>query len=214
MASDGTSRLTPGIAIAATLGCLVMAALVMGSLWQAGIHHNDLTDAQTHDNVAVALQSAENEGKASSQILQSYVATGDQTLIAQAQAHTQSGVQQLTSAIALSGGADPNGFVAKGQQLVQVSGQVIALRQTGDIQGATSLLTDLSPQFNAFITAQDQVIANEHQAAADNRSSADSAKTLTFWLAVLAGVVGFAMVAGGVYVVTRAPRRITGTASA
>lgn len=208
-----SSRMTPGIAVAAVIGCLLMVVLAVGSLYQATQHHNKLNDAQSHENIAAMFQTAENEGKAASDSLQKYVATGDASFITAAQTHTQTGVQQLTSAVGLVG-SDPNGFVDKGSQMVQASGQVIALRQTGDTAGATQLLQDLAPSFNSFIAAQDQVIADQHAAAADARSSADSAKTLTFWLAVLAGVVGFALVAGGIIVITRGPRRVTGTASA
>jgi hypothetical protein len=213
MANNNRSRLTPGVAVAAVIGCLLMVALAMGALIQATEHHNKINEAQSHENIAATFQSAEDEGKAASQSLQQYVATGDVAFVTEAQAHTQTGVQQLTSAVGLVG-SDPNGFVDKGSQMVQASGQVIALRQTGDVQGAAQLLQDLEPSFNSFIAAQDAVIAGQHQAAVDARSSADSAKTLTFWLAVLSGVVGFGVVGGGIIVITRGSRRIAGTASA
>jgi hypothetical protein len=213
MATNGTSRMTPGITVAAVIGCLLMVVLAVGALFQATQHHNKINDAQSHDNIAAMFQTAENEGKAASQSLQQYVATGDVSFVTAAQGHTQTGVQQLTSAVGLVG-SDPNGFVDKGSQMVQASGQVIALRQTGDAAGAAQLLQDLSPSFNSFVAAQDQVIAEQHQAAADARSSADSAKTLTFWLAVLSGVVGLGLVGGGLIVITRGSRRVAGTASA
>jgi len=213
MATNSSSRITPGILVAATIGCLLMVVLAVGALYQATQHNNKLDDATTHDNIAAKFQSAENEGKAASQSLQQYVATGDTAFVAEAQAHTQSGVAQLTEAVGLVG-SDPNGFIDKGSQMVQASGQIIALRQTGDAAGAVKLMQDLEPSFNSFIAAQDQVIADQRQAAADARSSADSSKTMTFWLAVLAGVVGFGLVAGGLVVVTRGSRRVTGTASA
>ena len=213
MAITNSSRLTPGIAVAAVIGCLLMVVLAVGALFQATEHHNKLNDAQTHENIASMFQSAEDEGKAASQSLQEYVATGDVAFVTAAQGHTQTGVQQLTSAVGLVG-SDPNGFVNKGSQMVQASGQVIALRQTGDAAGAAQLLQDLAPSFNSFIAAQDQVIAEQHQAATDARSSADSAKTLTFWLAVLSGVVGLALVGGGFIVLTRGSRRVAGPASA
>jgi CHASE3 domain sensor protein len=199
--------------VAAVIGCLLMVVLAVGALFQATEHHNKLADAQTHDNTAAMFQSAENEGKAASASLQQYVATGDVAFIAEAQAHTQSGVQQLTSAVGIVG-SDPNGFVDKGSQMVQASGQVIALRQTGDTAGAIQLMQDLEPSFNSFIAAQDRVIAEQRQAAVDNRSSAESAKAATFWLALLSGVFGAMLVVGGLVVVTRGSRRVTGTASA
>lgn len=213
MATNNSSRFTPGIAVAAVVGCLLMVALAVSALFEATEHHNKINDAQTHDNIAAMFQSAENEGKAASQSLQQYVATGDVAFVTEAQAHTQAGVAQLTSAVGLVG-SDPNGFVDKGSQMVQASGQVIALRQTGDVDGAIALMQDLEPNFNSFIAAQDQVIADQHQASTDARSSADNAKTLTFWLAVLSGVVGLGLVGGGIIVIIRGSRRVAGTASA
>jgi CHASE3 domain sensor protein len=213
MASNGSSRLHPGLVIAMAVGVLMMVALAVTALIEATEHHNKINDAQTHENIATMFQSAEDEGKAASNALQQYVATGDATLIDQSTQHTQAGVAQLTSAIQLLG-SDPGDFQKKGQQMVTASGQVVALRQTGDTGGAAQLLTDLAPSFNSFIAAQDQVIADQHQQALDARSSADTAKKLTFWLAVLAGVTGIGLAIGGVYAITRSPRRVAGTASA
>ena len=156
MSNNGTSRITHGAIIAVALSCLVLAVLTMGTLWQASVHHNLVADAQTHDQTAALFQSSETEGKTASQLTQNYVATGDATLIPQIQAHAATGVQQLTAAVQAVG-SDPNGFVDKGAQLVTASGQVIALRQSGDAAGAASLISDLSPQFKAFIAAQDAV---------------------------------------------------------
>lgn len=213
MTTNNSSRMTPGILVAAVIGCLLMVVLAVGALFQATQHHNKLTDAQSHENIATMFQSAEDEGKAASVSLQKYVATGDVAFIAESQVHTQSGVAQLTSAVGLVG-SDPNGFVDKGSQMVTASGQVIALRQSGDAAGAVKLMQDLEPSFNSFIAAQDRVIAEQHVAAADARSSADSAQAATFWLALLSGVTGFVLVVGGLVVLTRGSRRVTGTASA
>jgi CHASE3 domain sensor protein len=206
MSNNGTSLISRRTIIAVALACLVLAVMTTFTLWQAAVHHSKANDAQTHANTASLFQSAETEGKTASQLVQQYVASGDATLIPQAQAHTQTGVQQLTAAVQ-SVGSDPNGFVDKGAQLVQVSGQVIALRQSGDAAGAAKLLSDLSPQFNSFVAAQDQVVASEQAASASALSSADNAKTATIWLAILAGVFAAAIVVGGLVVVSRSARR-------
>jgi CHASE3 domain sensor protein len=206
MSNNGTSRISRRTIIAVALACLVLAVMTMATLWQAAVHHSEANDAQTHGSSAALFQSAETEGTTASQLVQQYVATGDATLIPQVQTHTQAGVQQLTAAIQ-SVGSDPNGFIDTGSQMVQAGGQAIALRQSGDVAGAAKLLTNLSPQFNAYITAQNQVIASEQAASASALSSADNAKTATIWLAILAGVFGAVIVVGGLVVVSRSARR-------
>jgi CHASE3 domain sensor protein len=206
MSNNGTSRISRHTIIAVSLSCLVLAVMTMATLWQAAVHHSQANDAQTHATTAALFQSAETEGKTAGGLTQQYVATGDATLVPQIQTHTQAGVQQLTAAVQ-SVGSDPNGFVDKGAQLVKVSGQVIALRQSGDTAGAAKLLTDLSPQFNALIATQDQIVASEQAASASALSSADNAKTATIWLAIFAGVFGAVIVAGGLVVVSRSARR-------
>lgn len=206
MSNNGTSRISRRTIIAVALACLVLAVMTMATLWQAAVHHSKANDAQTHANTAALFQGAETEGKTAGALTQQYVATGDTTLVPQIQAHTQAGVQQLTTAVQ-SVGSDPNGFVDKGAQMVQVSGQVIALKQSGDAAGAAKLLSDLSPQFNSFVAAQDQVVASEQAASASALSSADNAKTATIWLAIFAGVFGAVIVAGGLVVVSRSARR-------
>ena len=206
MSNNGTSRLSRRTIIAVALSCLVLAVMTMATLWQAAVHHSKANDAQTHASTAALFQSAETEGKTAGDLTQQYVATGDATLLPQIQDHTQTGVQQLTVAVQ-SVGSDPNGFVDKGAQMVKASGQVIALRQSGDAAGAAKLLSDLSPQFKAFIAAQDQVVASEQAAAASSLSTADNAKTATLWMAIFAGVFGAVIFAGGLVVVSRSARR-------
>jgi hypothetical protein len=206
MASNGTLRLTRGTMIAAIATCLVLAALIAGTLWQASMNHSKANEAQTHDIAAAKFQAAETEGKTASQLVSQYVAFGDATLVPQVQAHTSAGVKQLTSAIRSAGG-DPNGFIDTGSLMTQTAGKAIALRQSGDVKGAEALLIGAAPQFNAFIAAQDQVIASEQQAAASAESSADRARTATMWLAILAGVFAAAIVVGGLVLVIRNARR-------
>jgi hypothetical protein len=213
MASNSNSRLTPGIMIAAVIGCLVMVSLAVGALLMATRHHNELNNAETHENLAAKFEAAEAEGIAASQALQQYVATGDVSFATQSQQHTQTGVTLLSEAVGLVG-SDPNGFVEKGGQMVTASGQVVALRQTGDTQGAITLMEDLEPSFNQFIAAQDEVIADQRQLAQESRDSAATAKDLTFWLAVASGVVGFTLAIGGIVFLSRGSRRAVGAASA
>ena len=156
-----TSRVGLGLAIA---GCFIFAILVAAFVWQQTVHDSKMDEADSHATAASLLQSAETEGKTVGDLLQRYVASGDETLLPQIQSHSATGVQTLTAALA-EAGADPNGFITQGSQLVQSAGQIIAMRQTGDVPGAVAALKDAAPKFNAFIAAQDQVIASERAEA-------------------------------------------------
>ena len=191
--------------IAATASCIVLAALIAATVWQGSINHSRANEAQTHGVTAADLQAAETEGSAASQLVSQYVAFGDATLLPQVQAHTSAGVEKLTSAIQSAGG-DPNGFIYTGSVMAQAGGKAIALRQSGNTQGAQAVLITAKSQFDAYIAAQDQVVASEQQAAASAQSSADSARTATMWLAVLAGVFAAAIVVGGLVLVIRNAR--------
>lgn len=192
--------------------CLVLVVLVGGVAWQKSVQSDKEDQAANHQEVAALITSAEADGVAASQLLQEYVASGDPALLPQMQDKTDTGVRQLTTGITQAGG-DPNKFVEQGSALVQASGQIIALRQAGDVQGAIAAMTALSDQFNSFITAQDEFIVSEEAKAAAAQSDADSAGSLATYLAIAAGIVGLAVVGSSVVLITRRSSR-TSTAEA
>jgi hypothetical protein len=178
-------------------GCLVLALLVGGVGWQKSVQSDKEDQAQSHTEVAALITSASADGVAASELLQEYVATGDETLIPQMQAKTDTGVRQLTTGISQAGG-DPNGFVEQGATLVQATGEIIALRQSGDVQGAITAITALSEQFNAFIAAQSDFVSAQEAEAAAAQTDADSASDLATYFAIAAGILGIAVVGGAV----------------
>ncbi|MEX0683828.1 MAG: hypothetical protein WD904_02395 [Dehalococcoidia bacterium] len=196
-----TSRLT----IFAIVACGVLAvAFVATAYWQRDVHSSKLSDAESHEAIAASVQHGKAEGGLAAELLRQYVETGDTTLLVEMQVHTEAGVQDLTNAVSAAGG-DSNGFLDQGTQFVQAAGQVIALRQGGDVQGATGALEQLAPSFETFIATQDEFIASEHAQASADRSDASQANTNALWLAITAAALACCAVLGLFVVARRGP---------
>ncbi len=194
-----TSKLT----IFAIVVCGVLAvAFVATAYWQHDVHSSKLSDAESHEAIAASVLHGKTEGGLAGELLRQYVETGDTTLLVEMQTHTQAGVQDLTNAVSAAGG-DSNGFLDQGTQFVQAAGQVIALRQGGDVQGAAGALEQLAPSFEAFIAAQDEFIASEQAQASADRSDASQADTNALWLAITAAALAVCAVLGVTVVVRR-----------
>ena len=191
------------LTVTAVVLCSILSvALAATAVWQNDVHGSRLDDAESHATIAASIESGEAEGAQAGALLREYVETGDSALLVELQAHTDAGVRHLTAAVSAAGG-DSNGFLDTGTQFVQTAGQVIALRQGGDIAGAAAALEALAPQFEAFIAAQNQFTAAEQAEAAALRSDADTAETNTLWLAVLSGAFGICALLAGVVTLRR-----------
>ena len=144
------------------------------------------------------LEAAVADGLGAGTILTEYVQTGNSEILPAMQTKSDGGVRNLTAAITAAG-SDPNGFVKTGSVIVQRSGEVIALRQAGDVAGAGAALQALAADFATFVQQQRDLIAQERQAAAASTASADDANQLSTWF-IVAGVVTSLAAAGGVVV--------------
>ena len=202
MSNSDQNRGFPGTRFLLIFGCLAVVVLLAAFVWQNSVQNAKEDDAESHREVATLIQSAQADGAASGELLQQYVATGDETLLPQMQAKTDSGVTTLTQALSQAG-SDPNNFVQQGSQIVQSAGQVIALRQSGDIQGASNALTALAEEFTAFLVAQDEFVVAQQDLAVADQDSAESAESLAAWFAIAAAAIGFAVVIGSCLIVTR-----------
>jgi hypothetical protein len=164
-------------------GCALALTLLAAFAWQASVHSSRSDDADRHVEVAALIKSAEADGAAAGQLLQQYVETGDESLLPQMQAKTDSGIRQLTTAIALAGG-DPDQFVQQGGAFVQAAGRVVALRQAGDIAGAATALSQIATEFEAFVAAQDSFVASEEASAVSANNEAEDAENAATWIAI------------------------------
>ena len=196
MVKNSESGANRVVIIGVSVFCLVVA-LAGAAFWQRSVHNSNLDSAGTHSATAALVQQAEGEGATVGQLLQQYVASGDPALLPEIDTHTKAGVKHLSAATTSAGG-DPQGFLDKGTKLVQAAGQVIAQRQSGDIQAAAATLTALSPQFQAFIGEQNAFVTTEQQQAAADTQNATDANDMALWLAIAATVLACTGIVTGV----------------
>src|SRR3989454_3693533 len=175
--------------------CLAIASFG-AFLWQQTEKNSREDAASKHAEIATMLEAAVADGLGAGTILTEYVQTGNPELLPAMQTQSDGGVRNLTAAITAAG-SDPNGFVKTGSVIVQRSGEVIALRQAGDVAGAGAALQALGNDFGSFIQQQRAFIAEERLAAAESKASADNADQLSNFF-LIAGAVTSLAVAGGV----------------
>lgn len=185
------------------LGACIALTLFAGFVWQNDEQKSKEAEAANHLTVATTLEAAVSDGVAAGTLLTQYVQTGDEALLAQMQAKTDEGVRGLTEALTLAG-QDPNSFLQTGSQIVQRSGEVIALRQSGDVASAGASLTALGEDFAAFVAVQQEFIASERTIAAESTASADDAGQLAeMFLLAAGGVLIIVVLSAGVAILRR-----------
>jgi len=200
---------------AVTLGGIVLAALVAATVWQGGVRDSDTKAAESHSTTAALLQDAGTEAGIAAPLLRQYVETGDAKLVPQIQEHATVAVKKLTSAISEGGVADLTPIAAEGGGLADGLGQVIALRQAGDVQRAAAALEQLSPAFDKVTTELQAAVTLELQEASKLQSSADKADDAASWLLIASIAWGAVLAVGVTAVVARSMfgRRVSKTPS-
>jgi hypothetical protein len=145
------------------------------------------------------LQDVEEESAIAATLLQQYIVEGDATLIPEIQSHSNAAIGTLAEAAAQSDAAGMDEIAADGAALAEGAAQIIALRLSGDVQGAAAALEEVAPAFEelnlgfAAITEQELLEVDALQGKADRASD------LARWsliVAVAAGAtLGFATLA-------------------
>ena len=198
-----------------TFGGIVLAVLVAATVWQGGVRDSDTKAAEKHSGRAELLQETGTEAGVVAPLLQQYVETGDVKLVPQIQEHATLAVKSLTVAINEGGVADLNPIAVEGGRVAEALGQVIALRQAGDVQGAAAALEQLSPAFEKVTTELQAAVTLELQEASKLQSSADKADSAASWLLIASIVWGAALGVAVTAVVARSMfgRRVSKTPS-
>jgi hypothetical protein len=206
-----TSPRTSKIGLIAAFLCVVITtALTITAFWQHGVADDKVAEAERHENAASIFRQAEAEGQQVGTMLQEYVATGDATLVAQINERTSTAVTLLSTAVQESG-IDGEQLVDGGSALVAAEGQIISLRQAGQVEQAIAGLNQLQTQFQAFLATQQGVIDNQEALAASARDDAETADGIVSWLVIGAAFFAIGAVASGIVHVrlTSSSRRAT-----
>lgn len=173
-------------------GLLVMTLAIVagGSAWQVRAQQTDLNHLESHSRIATLLQEAEAQGGTAALLLQRYVVTGDETLAPEIQTHASAAVESLMEAVGQDGVADVSSIAVGGAGMAQGAGRVIALRQNGDVQGASAEMEKIVPVFRGFRLQLEDATALELQEVARLRTKADAAGDLALWLLIISGAIG------------------------
>lgn len=198
-----------------TAAAITVAGLAGAAAWQDSVSESRMDDSESHTATASLLQKAGSEGTAAADLLRNYVEQGDETLIPQIQTHVSAGVEKLTNALAQGGVADLNQIAVDGAGLAEGAGQIIALRQGGDVARAAAALEQMAPEFQALTLALEEAVQIELDEASSLQSSADAADSTASWLGIAAmaagAATGLAIVVALARFVVR--RRVPGAAS-
>jgi len=186
-----------------TFAGIVLAVLVAATVWQGNVHKSDTSAAESHSTTAAFLQEAGTEAGITAPLVRQYVETGDATLVPQIQEHTAAAVKSMTGAISQGGVADLTPIAAEGGRLADGLGQVIALRQAGDVQGAVAAVEQLSPAFEKVTTELKGAVTLEVQEASNLQNSADKADDAASWLLIASIVWGAALGVGVTALIAR-----------
>jgi len=190
-----------------TFAGVVLALLVVATLSQGNERDSHTSAAKKHTETAAFLQESQTEAAAAAESLREYVKTGDVTLIPQIQDHATVAVKSLTEAIGQGGVADLSDIAAQGGRLSDSVGQIVALRQTGDVQASAAALEQLTPEFEKATATVDAAVALELEEASNRQSSAGTADDAASWLLIASIVWGAAL---GVVVSIVAARSVFG----
>jgi len=193
-----------GLTIAGlTIGGIVLAVLVAATVWQGNVHESDTSAAESHSTTAAFLQGAGTEAGIAAPLVRQYVETGDAKLVPQIQEHVTAAVKSMTGAISEGGVADLTAIRTDGGRLADGLGQVIALRQAGDVQGAAAAVEQLSPAFDKVTAQLQQAATLELQEVSKLQSSADKADDAASWLLVASIVWGAVLGVGVTALIAR-----------
>jgi len=196
-------------------GGIVLAVLVAATVWQGNVHTSDTSAAESHSTTAAFLQDAGTEAGIAAPLLRQFVETGDAKLVPQIQEHATVAIKNLTAAISEGGAADLTTITAEGTRVSDGLGQVIVLRQSGNVPAAAAALAKLSPAFEKVTTEVTAAVTLELQEASKLQSSADKADSAASWLLIASIVWGAALGVGVTALVARSMfgRRVSKTPS-
>jgi len=184
-------------------GGVVLAALAAATVWQGNVHDSDSSAAQSHSRTAALLTEAGTEAGIAAPLLRQYVGTGDAKLVPQIQAHATAAIEALTGAISEGGAADLTTIATGGRQVSDGLGQVIALRQSGNVPAAAAALEQLTPAFDKVTAEVTAAVTQERQEASKLQSSADKADSAASWLLIASLAWGAALGVGVTALVAR-----------
>lgn len=179
--------------LTAVFVCVVVAAALLA--WD---HDRTLVRAQQDEQTVDHLKAARADGTTAYATLQTYIFTGEPSLIDMIEATNRSAAAKLEQA-RFSIIDDPSHNAAPAEIASLIEGlavidatfdEVIALRQSGDVTGATSVFLAGTPKLIQIAATYDRLAFREQEQATALQQSADRTGKLTIIFLVVSGAIG------------------------
>ncbi|MCH8346380.1 MAG: PAS domain S-box protein, partial [Chloroflexi bacterium] len=201
---------------------LILAIVVAGSAWLTREHRSGMAEMQDHIATTSLLQNTKVFGALALTELQRYLASGDESAASDTRAYLATATDSLAEARAQEEMRGDEREIANLDEIIvgttffsETAEQVIALRQSGDVQGAAATLEAAMPQLQQSAIETDQAVELERQEVAALRSQADRTSDLALWFAIIAGVMGAVLgVASSVFIARSIMRPLSSLESA
>jgi hypothetical protein len=173
----------------ALLGVIMIAAAAV-SVRQASVRSSHTADMESRTTTVSMLQDVEEESAIAATLLLQYVADGDDTLIPEIQSHSSAAIGTLTEAAALSDAAGIDEIAVDGAALAEGAAQIIALRLSGDVQGAAAALEGAVPAFEELNLGFAEITEQELLEVDALQGRADRASDMSRWSLIISAAAG------------------------
>ena len=197
---------------------VILVAVAAGSAWQVYEHRSTTAALQQRAEITFVLLDAQANAESAAGALQRYVIVGDEVIIAGSDdnllplidENVTTAVDDLTQAIALEkaqgdeeGLAILTDILVEATALVQGSARIIVLRQTGNIEEATTAFEELVPEFRVFESRLNEMAEKERAQASALRAEADQAGALALWVLIISAGAGAVLAVTGAALIAR-----------
>lgn len=187
---------------------VILVTSLVGSALMVRDYQSAVAEMETHSQISSYVQDTRSEAGNAALTLQRYVIAGDDRdlplleesisaalesgRLARLESAQSGNTQQALSLSLLASEAELMGNAALG---------IVALRQSGDVAGASALVDQVVPQFRQFRLAMDEVADDEMTALSERSRQAERSGNLALGLLITSGITGVLVALAGAYVV-------------
>ena len=197
---------------------VILVAVAAGFAWQVSEHRSTTAALQDHAEITFLLLDARANAESAAASVQRYVIVGDEviipgnddTLLSVIEETTTTALDDLVQAIALQKAqgdeeavAVLTGILVEATALVQGAGQLIALRQTDNIEEAMVVYEAIVPEFREFESKINELADQERAQAVTLRAEADRAGALALWVLIISAGAGSILAVAGAALIAR-----------
>ncbi len=179
---------------------LMLVAVVAGSAWQQRVHQSAVAEMSEHAATSSLMQDARFQVALASLFVERYVITGSEQFVPLIRSSMATAQDSLAEALAQEQTRNDEDEISAVKEITagaaflsETFEQVIALRQSGDAEGARAVREAASPVRHQFGTELTTATEFEFSEVSALRRQVDRAADLAFWLLIGSGAIGIAL---------------------